>query len=233
SASDVAGSGRAAKVRRLLGDGRPGLGRRDRRPAVQRRRGRPGQHLAPVLGQRQHEDVRPRPAAAGFLRLEDVRRQDVGDDPDRPVGHLPGRAVRHSAGSGRRPQHGARLGRDAGALADEPAALGAGSGDRLAVRHRRGPGSAGRRPGHHPEHGRRSGQAVLRSGRVDRQGPGRRRARHRRVQAARDRLGRDSPGGAAVDLLRPLPFRIEQPLGHRAGPDRGGRHRPGAVRQHE
>ena len=36
--------------------------------------------------------------------------------------------------------------------------------------------------------------------------------------------------GPLVDLLRALPLRIELALGDRAGPDRGGRHRPAAVR---
>uniref|UniRef100_A0A0N5A2D5 ABC transporter domain-containing protein n=1 Tax=Parastrongyloides trichosuri TaxID=131310 RepID=A0A0N5A2D5_PARTI len=223
----------ARQIGRRLGAGHPDLGRSGRPAADQHRGCGSGQSVAPDHQLVQYPDLRRRPAAPELRRLAPVRRQDVGDDPDRPVGHLPGHLPGRAHGSGRRAQHRPGLGGSAGALDHEHAALHPRPGDGSAVRRRRGPGPAGGRPGHRAEHGGRSGQAVLRSGRVDRQGPGRRRARHRRVQAARDRLGRDPPGGTSVDLVRPLPFRIEQPLGHRAGPDRRGRHRPGPVRPHE
>jgi phosphonate transport system permease protein len=50
---------------------------------------------------------------------------------------------------------------------------------------------------------------------------------------ARDRLGRNPPGGAALDQLCALPLRIQQPQRHGAGSHRRRRHRSAAVRQPE
>jgi len=53
-------------------------------------------------------------------------------------------------------------------------------------------------------HGGRPGQAVFRGRGVDRQGPCRGRPGDRWLRPAGDRLGRDSPGRAALDQLRPV-----------------------------